>query len=116
HTVAHIIIGLMNDGEDDLRKLALWLSEKNVSGVKIHNIVVLRDTVLGDRFFQGEFSPPSRERLLELYRIFFESIRHNIVVHRLITDADKRFIIAPEYALDKNSLIRDVRKVTEAIL
>ncbi|MCX7944085.1 MAG: TIGR01212 family radical SAM protein [Deltaproteobacteria bacterium] len=109
HTVAHVIIGLMNDKEDDVKGLAEWISKNEIKGIKVHNIVVLRDTSLEKMYLNGGFVPPEKERLIELYKIFFNNIKSKVVIHRLTTDADKRFIVAPEYAQDKNSLLKDIK-------
>ncbi len=109
HTVAHIIVGLMNDTEEDLKNLAGWLFKNSVRGIKVHNIVVLKDTLLAKMYLRGEYIPPSRERLLHLYKIFFENIKQEVVIHRLTTDANREFIIAPDYAIDKNSLLKEIK-------
>jgi len=115
HTVAHIILGLMNDSESDIINLADWLYRHKVSGVKIHNIVVLRDTQLEKMYYNNRFIPPDKERLLELYKLFFENIKGDLVIHRLTTDADKRYIVAPDYAFDKNSLINEIKRLLNKV-
>ncbi len=111
HTVAHIILGLMNDTEDDIRRLSLWMGDNMISGVKIHNIVVLKDTPLQNMYLSGEFVPPSEESLLRLYEVFFRNLKNRIVVHRLTTDAGRRFIVAPDYAADKSRLLSEIRNL-----
>ncbi len=110
HTVAHIILGLPNDRESDIEKLSIWLGKNGVSGVKIHNIVVLRDTTLADMYKSGQYLPAGKEELISLYRLFFRGLNKEIVIHRLTTDARAEYIIAPDYARDKNLLIRDIKR------
>lgn len=111
HTVAHIILGLPNDTESDVRCLSVWLKKNSVAGVKIHNIVVLEGTDLAEMYRLNRFMPPDRESLLHLYSVFFNDLDKDIVIHRLITEARPEYIIAPEYAVDRNSLLCDIKRL-----
>lgn len=111
HTVAHIILGLINDTEEDIRKLSIWIGDNKIAGVKIHNIVILKGTQLEKMYLSGQYSPPEKESLFNLYRLFFQNLRSNIVVHRLTTDVAKKYIVAPDYASDKNYLMQEIKNI-----
>ncbi|MGB9600821.1 MAG: TIGR01212 family radical SAM protein [Myxococcota bacterium] len=113
HTVAHIILGLLDEGEEDVINIARWLNRYKVDGVKIHNIVVLRDTPLSEMYFDNRFIPPDRSTLLRFYKILFQNLKDDIVIHRLTTDASDEFIIAPDYARHKGLLIREIKRVLD---
>jgi radical SAM superfamily enzyme len=113
HTVAHIILGLPDETEEDVTNVAKWLNRYKVGGVKIHNIVVLRDTALASMYERNIYRPPEKSVLLDFYKIFFQHIKKDIVIHRLTTDASPEYIIAPEYARNKNILLRDIKKVID---
>jgi radical SAM protein (TIGR01212 family) len=113
HTVAHIILGLPNDSDEDVVRMGRWLSQNDIKGVKIHNIVVLRGTPLFDMYNNKRFEPPSLEGLLRKYRLLFDNMRDGMVVHRLNTDVRPEFIVAPDYARDKNALLKRIKSVMD---
>jgi len=113
HTVAHIILGLPNDTDEDVVRMGQWLSQNSIKGVKIHNIVVVKNTPLYYLYEEKKFSPPSLQEILKKYRLLFDSMRSDIVIHRLNTDVRSDFIVAPEYARDKNSLLVRLKSVLQ---
>src|SRR6185369_12009143 len=51
--VAHAILGLPNDGRDGARRTADLLAASGVSGVKVHQLMVLERTILAKWWREG---------------------------------------------------------------
>lgn len=113
HSVAHIILGLPDETEEDVQNTARWLNQYSVCGVKVHNLVVLRDTPLERLYLDRRYIPPEKERLLKYYDVFFKNLDDRIIIHRLTTDAPKSFIVAPDYAINKNELLSEIKRIIE---
>jgi radical SAM protein (TIGR01212 family) len=106
---AHVILGLPGeDLEDDLRTARL-LSETPVCGVKIHNFHVLRGSRWADEHHRGRIHPIKRRVFVERCVTFLEHLPAGMVVHRLVGDAPARFLLSPQWCLDKQGVLMDIR-------
>lgn len=108
HIVAHVIIGFMGQDRKEMIKLANFLSERKVDGVKIHLLYVAKNSPLEKEYEKGNFVPISREKYVELVCTLLEHLRSDIVIHRLTGDAHKGELIAPIWSQDKTGVLRDI--------
>ena len=53
--VAHIMIGLPNESFDDIKNTVDFINKHNIQGIKIHSTYVVKNTVLADMYFNGEY-------------------------------------------------------------
>lgn len=81
---AHIINDLPTDGIEDVIEGARILSALGVDQVKCHSLYILKDTVLGDKYERGEFTPLTMEDFIARTIAFLENLSPAIVVQRLI--------------------------------
>ncbi|MCX7769560.1 MAG: TIGR01212 family radical SAM protein [Proteobacteria bacterium] len=108
HIVVHIIIGFMGQDREDMIKLAKFLSNLSVHGVKIHLLYVAKNSPLEKEYEKGLFMPLSREKYVELVSVFLEYLREDIVIHRLTGDAHRGELIAPKWSEDKAGVLKDI--------
>lgn len=108
HIVAHIIIGFMGEDREDMVKLAKFLSERKIDGVKIHLLYVAKNSPLEKEYEKGNFEPISRDKYVELVCTFLEHLRDDIVIHRLTGDAHRGELIAPKWSEDKAGVLKDI--------
>ena len=59
--VAHMMVGLPNEGFEDVCKTLEYLNSFRLYGIKIHSVYVMRDTRLAEMYERGEYTPISRE-------------------------------------------------------
>jgi radical SAM protein (TIGR01212 family) len=108
HVVAHVILGFMNQEQEDMINLAKFLSAHKIDGVKIHLLYVAKNSPLEKEYEKGNFIPISREKYVELVCTFLEHLREDIVIHRLTGDAHKGELIAPKWSEDKAGVLKDI--------
>ena len=104
-TVAHIMIGLPEEGEKEAIETVEFLNKTKIKGVKIHSLYVLEDTVLGDWFKKGLYTPLSLEDYVKATALCLSHLRPDIVIHRITGDAPKDKLLAPLWNTDKNLMI-----------
>ena len=104
-TVAHIMIGLPEEGEKEAIETVEFLNKTKIKGVKIHSLYVLEDTVLGDWFKKGLYAPLSLEDYVKATALCLSHLRPDIVIHRITGDAPKDKLLAPLWNTDKNLMI-----------
>lgn len=104
--VGHAILGLPGDGREGARETARVLAETGCSGVKVHNLMVLRRTVFEKRWRAGELAVLEVETYVDWLADFVERLAENQVLHRITGDAPLEERLAPRWNVHK-SLLRE---------
>jgi len=101
HVAPHIILGLPNETADDWNRTAAECAALPLSGIKIHNLHIMKGTALAD-------NPPSvlnhweyAEGLID----FLRRIPADIPVMRISTDTPDEQLIAPHWHLEKGQFL-----------
>ena len=98
----HLIFGWPNETVDDVIKTAHQINGLPVSTVKLHNLHVLKNTVLHEHYLKGQFTPLSLEQYTDMVSAFLSHLRPDIAVHRLAAVANRREeLIAPNWTMEK---------------
>jgi radical SAM protein (TIGR01212 family) len=97
-TVGHAILGLPGDGREGAQRTARALSESAVDGVKVHQLMVLRRTVLEKWWREGRVEVLTIERYVEWLADLVERLAPEQVLHRVSADARVDELIAPEWS------------------
>lgn len=105
---AHVILGLPGESHADMMATADALAALPVDGVKIHNLHVVKDTALERQYRAGAAAVLTRDEYVALVCDFLERLRPEMVVHRLSGDAPPDYLVAPQWCLDKQGLLRAI--------
>lgn len=111
--VVHIMIGLPGETLDDLKNTIDFVNSHSIDGIKIHNVYVVKNTVLADLFYKGLYSPMEFEVYLEYLVYAITHLRPDIVIHRISGDAPKDLLIAPEWNVHKKWVLNGLDKVLQ---
>lgn len=97
----HIIFGLPGETEQDILAEADMLNELPVSNVKIHQLQILKDTVIAKEWEadNSDFISFSVERYASLAARFIKQLRTDIHVERFASSAPPSLIISPCWGL-----------------
>ena len=109
--VAHIMVGLPGETFDDLKNTVDFIKKHNIQGLKIHSTYVVKNTVLADMFFSGQYDPISLEYYLDALTYVVNYISPDIVIHRISGDAPKDLLVAPEWNLHKKWVLNGFDKI-----
>jgi len=80
----HVIIGLPWDDDRDIVECAKILNVLGVDEVKIHALYILKNTVLGNMYLNGDISPISLEDYKKKVILFLRHLKNDIIVERII--------------------------------
>lgn len=112
--VVHIMIGLPGETMDDLTNTINFVNKHSVGGIKIHNVYVVKNTVLADLYYKGLYSPMEFDEYLEYLVYAITHLRPDIVIHRISGDAPKDLLIAPEWNTHKKWVLNGLDKELKA--
>lgn len=111
--VVHLIIGIPGETPADMLETVKEMNRLKPEGIKFHLLHVLKNTPLYDMYQQGEFKLLEQDAYVDLVVSLLEHLDPGIVIHRLTGERDKEIFYAPEWAMNKNEVIRAIRKTIE---
>ena len=109
--VAHIMVGLPNESQEDIENTVEFINNHDVQGIKIHSTYVVKSTKLAEMYEVGKYKPISLEYYLEKLEYIITHLRGDIVIHRISGDAPKDLLIAPEWNLHKKWVLNGIEKI-----
>jgi radical SAM protein (TIGR01212 family) len=114
HVCAHLILGLPGEGLDDMTKTVLKVSELGVDAVKFHMLYVTRDSRLEGIHGEGSLRLLKREEYTRIVVHLLEHLDPGILVQRLVSEAHRDILVAPDWLKDKSAVIREIEDTMEA--
>ncbi len=102
-TAAHVILGLPGEDGNDYRRTARKLAALPFSGIKVHNLLVLKHTGLERMYRDGGIRPMNEYEYAAELALFLRELPEGWVVMRLCADAPQEEIVAPEWWMTKSA-------------
>jgi radical SAM protein (TIGR01212 family) len=106
--VAHVILGLPNEGPREMAATATYLGTLPLQGVKIHLLYVIKDSGLAFLHQAGEYSCLTEDQYIRMVADFIERLPSGLVIHRLTGDPHPEELVAPTWCLDKPRVLQRV--------
>jgi len=106
---AHIILGLPGESAEDMMATADLLAALPIQSVKIHNLHVVHDTPLEEMYRAGEVRVLELAEYTHIVCDFLERLPPHTVIHRLSGDAPPDYLVAPQWCLDKQTLLTGIQ-------
>ena len=82
------------------------LSELNFDFLKIHQLHVVKNTVLADMYQKKPFQFMQPDEYIDLIIEFLERLNPQIVIQRLFGEAPPRTLIAPRWGIRNTQLVQ----------
>lgn len=108
-TVVHLILGLPGENRENMMESVRYICSKDIFGVKLHLMNVLKDTKLAE-FYPDRIHIPKKEEYINLVVDALEIIPEHITIHRVTADAPRHLLIAPEWGYEKRSILNGIQK------
>lgn len=109
----HIIIGLPDESDEDVLMTAKTLATLPVNGIKIHSLLALEGTRLGELYKQGSISMITKEKYVSLAADILEVLPPDMVIQRLTADGYRDIFLAPVWAQNKLDVLNSINKELE---
>ena len=110
-TVTHIMVGLPNETFEDIKNTVEFINSHDIQGIKIHSCYVIDNTVLGQMYKSGNYTPITLEYYLESASYILTHINPYIIIHKISGDAPKNLLLAPEWNLHKKWIMNGLDKL-----
>ena len=106
----HIIIGLPGESDKDVLITAKTLAAMPVNGIKIHSLLALEGTILGEMYKKGTISMITKEKYVSLAADVLEILPPEMVIQRLTADGYRDIFLAPDWAMNKLDVLNSINK------
>lgn len=103
--IVHTILGLPGETREDILATMKYLNSKNIQGIKLQLLHVLKGTDLAQNYLDGKFTVYEREEYLDLLRECLEHLDPSVVIHRMTGDGPAELLIAPLWASRKREVL-----------
>lgn len=103
----HIILGLPGEGREEMMETARFLGRLRPWGVKIHHLQIHRGTELESWYRKGLVKPLDLPEYMALVTEFLEHLNPDTVIHRLLGDAPRGLLVAPQWG-EKAKILRAI--------
>jgi radical SAM protein (TIGR01212 family) len=109
----HIIVGLPGETHDDVLETAKTLTRLPVNGIKIHLLLALDGTTLGDLYTQGKISMMTKEEYVNTVCDILELLPPEMVIQRLTSDGYRDIYLAPQWGRNKMEVLNAIERELE---
>ncbi|MBK5253767.1 MAG: TIGR01212 family radical SAM protein [Peptostreptococcaceae bacterium] len=106
-TVAHLILGLPNETEEDMFNSVKYVCDKGIFGIKLHMLNIVKESTLGN-LMPDYTSFNSIDEYADLVIRILEIIPENITLHRLTADAPRSILMTPEWSYKKLTILNKI--------
>lgn len=103
--IVHTILGLPGESKEDILETIDYLNHKDIQGIKLQLLHVLKGTDLASDYLDGKFEVYSMEEYIDLVISCLERLSPDIVVHRVTGDGPKALLIAPLWSSAKKTVL-----------
>ena len=110
HICTHIIVGLPGETREDILETARVIATLPIHGIKIHALLALRGTVVGDLYEKGEITMFSRDDYVGTVSDILEILPPEMVIQRLTADGYRDIFLGPKWAVNKMEVLNAVDK------
>ncbi|MBX7149127.1 TIGR01212 family radical SAM protein, partial [bacterium] len=114
-TCAHVIMGLPGETFEDSKEKALFMNNFPIDAIKIHNMVVFKDTALEKIYASGHYQPLDLQEYTQIAVDFLEHLRPDIVIQRLVAHGPRRLTVAPEWSVNKWNALNAIHAELERL-
>ena len=113
HICVHVIVGLPGETREDILETARAIAALPINGIKIHALLALRGTVLGELYEKGEITVFSREDYVRTICDILEILPPEMVIQRLTADGYRDIFLGPKWAANKMEVLNAIDKELE---
>lgn len=107
----HIINGLPYETHEMMMETAKTVGQLDIQGLKIHNLFMLKNTVLHHIYQKEPFPILSRDEYIQLVVKQLVYIPDNVIIERLTGDAPLHDLVEPLWSIKKVTILNDIDKL-----
>lgn len=109
----HIIVGLPGETREDILETARVVAGLPINGIKIHLLLALKGTAIGDLYEKGELRMMEKEEYVRTVCDILEILPPEMVIQRLTADGYRDIYLAPQWGINKMDVLNSIDRELE---
>ncbi|MBP9681370.1 MAG: TIGR01212 family radical SAM protein [Bacteriovorax sp.] len=109
----HLMIGFPWETQEDYIQTAIELSKLEIDYLKIHQLQIVKHTIMGNAYLKNSFHLLSKFEYLEILSQFFIHLSPQIVIQRVAGDCSKDLLIAAGWIESSNEIKIELKKLMQ---
>lgn len=105
---AHVMLGFPTETKQEMLAMAKQMNHIGIHGIKLHNLLVTRGTLLAKMYTQKPFPLFTYNEYIELVCDFLERLEPGIVVERLFATTPPEYLLAPVWEKMPQQITNDI--------
>ncbi len=110
---AHVIAGLPGETREQMLETARFVASLPIQGVKIHLLLALNGTVIGDLYKAGLIRMMEKDEYISTVCDILEALPPGMVIQRLTADGYRDIFLAPEWGRKKLDVLNGIDRELE---
>lgn len=106
----HIILGLPGETHDDMMETAKALAQLPIQGIKIHLLLALRGTAVGESYQQGTVNLLTKNEYVDTVCDILEVLPPEMIIQRLTADGYRDIFLGPQWAVNKMDVLNAINQ------
>ena len=107
---AHLIVGFPTETKEEMLNMADEISGLHLDFLKIHQLQIVKDTLLSEMYKENPFHTFGYEEYLDFIVDFIERLSPEIVLQRLFATAPDDILIAPRWDRSRHQITNDIQQ------
>lgn len=107
--IVHVILGLPGETLPDMLDTIRYLNQTYIQGIKLQLLHVLKNTKLASLYHSQPFWIPSMEEYFHVLGECVNTLRPDMVIHRLTGDGAKALLIEPKWTAGKRTVLNQMQ-------
>ncbi|MEM6472057.1 MAG: TIGR01212 family radical SAM protein [Planctomycetota bacterium] len=104
----HVILGIPGETHEMMMQTADEVARLGFDAVKLHNLYAVEGTPLGEEVASGATKMMDFDEYIQTVVDFLERLPATTIVERISGDAPPKYLIAPQWCLEKSVLKREI--------
>lgn len=111
HICVHVMIGFPWETKENYIHTAIELSKLDINYLKIHQLQIVKYTVMGNEYLKNPFHLLSKLEFLEILTQFIIHLSPQIVIQRVAGDCPKEILVASGWPESSNEIKAELIKL-----
>lgn len=107
--IVHVILSLPGETYEQMLETIRYLNQMDIQGIKLQLLHVLKHTDLASYYESHPFHIPSMDEYFHILGACVNTLRPDIVIHRLTGDGAKSILIEPKWTADKRRVLNQMQ-------
>lgn len=109
--IVHTILGLPGETFEDILLTMDYIGRKNIQGIKLQLLHILKGTDLGDLYESGKIKEVlTLEEYVDLVIACLEHLPKDMTIHRITGDGPKNLLLAPLWSGNKKLVLNRIQQ------